>query len=222
MVEVIPLLISEAMGAGIHADYILFDSWFSSPKVIRSMKALGLDVVAMVKKSSKVHYRFQGEQLSCKDIFARCKHRRGCSRYLLSVPVELAGTDSDPDPIGARLVFVRNRSNRKDYLVLLTTDITLSEDEIIRLYGKRWDIEVFFKTCKSVLKLTGECRSLSYDAMCTQTAVVFLRYMGHPGGQGPALRRAAVLPGSRRAGGHFVCGCFREIATFSHKTAGGI
>ncbi|MCI6227965.1 MAG: hypothetical protein MR636_04435 [Clostridiales bacterium] len=49
-------------------NYVLFDSWFSSPKVIRSMKALGLDVVAMVKKSSKIHYRFQGQMCSCKDI----------------------------------------------------------------------------------------------------------------------------------------------------------
>ena len=38
-------------------------------------------------------------------------------------------------------------------------------------------IEVFFKTSKSVLKLTDECRSISYDAMCAQTAIVFARYI---------------------------------------------
>ncbi len=174
--EVIPELISDAMEAGIHANYVLFDSWFSSPKVIRSMKELGLDVVAMVKKSSKIHYRFQGQMRSCKDIFQSCKHRRGRSRYLLSVPVEI-GAEDDTAPIAAKLVFVRNRSNRKDYLVLLSTDTSLTEDEVIQLYGKRWDIEVFFKTCKSVLRLTKECRSLSYDAMCAQTAIVFTRYL---------------------------------------------
>lgn len=165
------------MEAGIRANYVLFDSWFSSPKVIRSMKELGLDVVAMVKKSSKIHYRFQGRTCSCKEIFRCCKHRRGRSRYLLSVSVEICGGDEDAAPIASKLVFVRNRSNRKDYLVLLSTDTSLTEDEVIALYGKRWDIEVFFKTCKSVLKLTKECRSLSYDAMCAQTAVVFMRYM---------------------------------------------
>ena len=61
--------------------------------------------------------------------------------------------------------------------MLLSTDTSLTEDEIIQLYGKRWDIEVFFKTCKSVLKLTQECHSRSYDAMCVQTAIVFMRYM---------------------------------------------
>ena len=175
--EVISDLISEAQSAGIQADYVLFDSWFSSPKVIRSMREKNLDVVAMVKQSSKFHYAFQGEKLSCKEIYARCKKRRGRSRYLLSVPIEIGGGEPEATPIPAKLVFVRNRSNRKDYLVLISTDTTLTEDEIIQLYGKRWDIEVFFKTSKSVLHLTGECRSLSYDVMCAQCAIVFARYM---------------------------------------------
>ena len=75
------------------------------------------------------------------------------------------------------MVYVRNRNNRKDYLCLLSTDLSLEENEIIRLYGKRWDIEVFFKVCKSYLKLSRECHSLSYDAMTAHTAVVFTRYM---------------------------------------------
>lgn len=53
----------------------------------------------------------------------------------------------------------------------------MTENEIITIYGKRWDIEVFFKTCKSVLKLNSECHSLNYDAICAHTAIVFLRYM---------------------------------------------
>ena len=55
--------------------------------------------------------------------------------------------------------------------------IYLSEEEIIRIYGKRWQIEVFFKTCKSMLNLIGECHSLSYDALTAHTAIVFTRYM---------------------------------------------
>lgn len=66
---------------------------------------------------------------------------------------------------------------RKEYLCLISTDVTLSEEEIIRIYGKRWDIEVFFKVCKSYLNLSKECRSMSYDAMTAHTAVVFTRYM---------------------------------------------
>lgn len=63
------------------------------------------------------------------------------------------------------------------YLCIISTDTELDENESIRIYGKRWDIEVFFKVCKSYLHLSKECRSMSYDAMTAHTAVVFTRYM---------------------------------------------
>ena len=81
------------------------------------------------------------------------------------------------NPIPAKIVCVRNKANRKDWLAILCTNPDLSEEEIIRIYGKRWQIEVFFKTCKSMLNLIGECHSLSYDALTAHTAIVFTRYM---------------------------------------------
>lgn len=50
-----------------------------------------------------------------------------------------------------KVVYVRNRNKRKEYLCLISTDTNLDENETIRIYGKRWDIEVFFKVCKSYL-----------------------------------------------------------------------
>ena len=43
--------------------------------------------------------------------------------------------------------------------------------------GRGGDIEVFFKSCKSYLRLVKECRSTSYDALNAHTAIVFTRYM---------------------------------------------
>lgn len=60
---------------------------------------------------------------------------------------------------------------------MVCTNIEIDEDEIIRIYGKRWNIEVFFKVCKSYLRLAKECRALSYAAMTAQVAIVFTRYM---------------------------------------------
>ena len=79
--------------------------------------------------------------------------------------------------VPAKIVCVRNRSNRKDWLAIISTDMELDEKEIIRIYGKRWDIEVFFKTCKQMLKLESECKSLSYDALTAHVSIVFTRYM---------------------------------------------
>lgn len=71
---------------------------------------------------------------SCKDIFCSCKHRHGRFRYLLSVPIKICGEVAAP--IAAKPVFVRYCNNRKDYLVLLRTDPSMTEDKIITLYGK--------------------------------------------------------------------------------------
>ena len=159
--EVMLELLTSALKAGIKAKYVLFDSWFCEPKQILRIKEMGLDT----------------QRLNIKQIYSRNRKRPGRSKYLLSVEVELGGRTAGEPRIPARLVYVRNRAKKKDWLAIICTDMTLSEDEIIRIYGKRWDIEVFFKTCKSYLKLLTECHSLSYDALTAHVTVVFVRYI---------------------------------------------
>lgn len=75
-------------------------------------------------------------------------------------------------------IYNKNKKRRRRSRYLLSVMVYVVKDgEIIRIYGKRWDIEVFFKVCKSHLNLSRECNSLSYDAMTAHTAVVFSRYM---------------------------------------------
>ena len=88
--------------------------------------------------------------MTVKQIFAVCKKRRGRSKYLLSVSVKIhvKHEDDSEETAAAKIVCVRNRHNRKDWIALISTDVNLSEEEIIRLYGLRWDIEVFLKNYK--------------------------------------------------------------------------
>jgi hypothetical protein len=171
--EAMLTLLDTAVASGLSADYVLFDSWFSNPAQVTAIKSRNMDVITMIKKSSRIKYSYNGEQLNIKEFYARNKKRRGRSKYLVSIDV-MVGKES---PIPAKIVCVRNRANRKDWLAFLCTNPDISEEEIIRIYGKRWQIEVFFKTCKSMLNLIGECHSLSYDALTAHTAIVFTRYM---------------------------------------------
>ena len=166
-------LLKSARSAGHRADYVLFDTWFSSPAQLIAVKKLGLDSIAMIKKSNRIYYEYKDEQCSIKKIFGICKKRPGRSRYLLSVNVMIGKDQKVP----AKIVCVRNKKNRKDWIAFICTNPNLSEDEIIRIYGKRWQIEVFFKTCKTYLNLITECHSLSYDALTAHTAIVFSRYL---------------------------------------------
>ena len=132
------------------------------------------EVVAMAKKTEKIHYLHEGVMQDVKAIYKGHRKQRGRSKYLLSVEAAVCKGD---EYLPVRLVFVRNRNNRKDWLVLVTTDLSLTEEEVIRIYGKRWGIEVFLKACKSYLRLEKDCRALSYDAMTAHVSVVFARYM---------------------------------------------
>ena len=138
--EVMIDLVKTAQLSGVSAKYVLFDSWFSSPKTITALKTdCGLDTIAMVKKSSKIQYGYQDGRYNIKEIYRQCKKRRGRSRYLLSVDITVGD-----EAIPAKIVCVRNISRKKDWLAIICTNTTISEEEIICIYGKRWDIEVFF------------------------------------------------------------------------------
>ena len=103
------------------------------------------------------------------------KKRRGRSKYLLSVVVSIQ--NSAGERMDARIVYVRDTAKKKKWIAFLSTDLELSEEQIIALYGKRWSIEVFFKTCKFYLRFTGEFQQISYEAITAHTSIVAIRYM---------------------------------------------
>jgi len=76
-----------------------------------------------------------------------------------------------------KLVYVKNRNKKQDWLVILSTDCSLDNEEIIRTYGNRWKIEVFFKSTKSLMKLGSEFQGRSYDMMISHTTIVMTRYI---------------------------------------------
>lgn len=53
-------LLKKALNAGFSADYVLFDTWFSSPAQLVAVKELGLDSIAMIKKNPRVYYEYEG------------------------------------------------------------------------------------------------------------------------------------------------------------------
>jgi hypothetical protein len=176
--DVLLMMLKAALYAGISTKYVLFDAWFSYPVTIIKINALRLHVVGRVKDTTKLKYIIKGEKKTARQIFKENRKRRGKSRYLLSVDVALYSEENkEIVSIPAKLVYVRNRQKRNAWIAIVCTDTSLNEDDIIALYGKRWDIEVFFKICKSYLKLTGEFQQLSYGALIAGTTIVMLRYM---------------------------------------------
>ena len=162
-------MVNRALKAGLTARYLLMDSWFTMPATVTSLAGL-IPVIGMVKKIRTVHYRFQGQSLDLMAIYRRLKKRPGRAKILASAVVTLSSG------LPCKLVFIRDRNNG-DWLAIMSTDIDLPDKEIVRIYGKRWDIEVFFKMIKQHLRLAKEIQCRDFDALIGHTSIVFMRYM---------------------------------------------
>ncbi|ATW24797.1 transposase [Candidatus Formimonas warabiya] len=160
----------------IPAKFVLFDSWFTMPKTVIRVKKEHRDVIGMIRITEKVHYQYQGQWQNVKDIYQRIK-LSDSKNIIGSACIKLREDKSAPSDefIDARIVFIKDRRS-DNWLALLCTDLSVSEEEIVRIYGKRWDIEVFFKVCKSYLSLAKEYQGRSYDMQVATTSIVFLRY----------------------------------------------
>ena len=162
------LLINNALNAGIKADYVLMDTWFTTEPMIKEILKAGMDAIGMVKQL-KQRYTYQGKQYTLSELKRFVSFAGARNIFGSLVVTTKAG-------IPVKIVFVRNRNKKSECLYILSTDASLEDAEIVRIYGNRWSIECFFKSSKSFLKLGTEFQSHNYGAMVSHTAIVFTRY----------------------------------------------
>ena len=171
MPRVVDSLVKQSLAAGMQADYLLLDSWFTYAPLLSSITALGLPVIGMVKATSQ-RYQTEKRSVDLKELYCLAQPVNGASSNILRSIV----TAMKPG-IAVKIVFVRHQQKKNEWLAILSTDTTLTETEIIRIYGMRWDIETFFKCVKSLLRLQKEFQGRSYDMLVSHTTVVFARYI---------------------------------------------
>lgn len=167
---VIPGMLERALQAGVSADYVLLDTWFTQQPLIQSIVELGLDVIGMVKATNQ-RYLVNNQKLSLKELYKVAAPVSGKKGIMRSIQTTMA------NGVQVKVVFIQHRNKKSEWLAILSTDCTLSEQEIVRIYGMRWDIEVFFKTTKSLLRLQKEFQGMSYDLLISHTTIVFSRYI---------------------------------------------
>lgn len=163
------LLVKRALHAGILADYVLMDTWFTTEPLLNALLETGMDSIGMVKQL-KQRYLYQGKEYTLPQLRKFMKYKTSGNIFGSLLVKTRSG-------IPVKIVVVRNRNKKSECLYLLSTDCSLSEAEIVRIYGNRWSIEVFFKASKSYMKLGTEFQSRSFDAMISHTTIVFTRYI---------------------------------------------
>ncbi len=182
------MMIERAIDNGFTARYVLFDSWYAWPAVIKKVRAIkdDLHVICRLKENpSKYHY--QGKRYRLSELYQKVKSqlKKDNKTGLLLKRVTVKLPDCDEESV---IVFAKGyREPKKDNLngkkktkeskwdAFLSTDTRLHASSIIKKYIKRWPVEVCFKECKQLLGL-GKEQGNSFNAQVFSTTAAFMRY----------------------------------------------
>lgn len=116
------------LSSGIYASHVLMDSWFTFPKLLTQLTDIGTHVIGMVKKN-KPKYLYLGKIYHLEELYQRSTEESRDTTVISPISVKFQ------TGIPVRLVFVRNRNKRGAWLAIMTTDMSLSSQEIVKLYG---------------------------------------------------------------------------------------
>ena len=105
--------------------------------MIKSILSKGLDVIGMVKQLNQ-RYNYKGNAYTLPEL-QRFVRFDGAGNIFGSLCV------TTKNGIPVKIVFVRNRNKKSECLYLLSTDCSLPDAEVVRIYGNRWSINVFSK-----------------------------------------------------------------------------
>lgn len=162
-------MLKQTLSSGINADYVLMDTWFTTEPFIQKINALGLDVIGMVKQLRQ-RYEYNGRLLNLRKLFQAIPNKKRGDIICSAIVKTKRG-------ITCKIVFIRNRNCKRDYLAILSTDISLDDCEIVRLYARRWLIETCFRAQKQYFKLGTETYARDYDNLISFVSVASIRFI---------------------------------------------
>jgi hypothetical protein len=181
-------MIQRAVNTGILPGYVLFDSWYSWPWFIQSIRNIHRKIHVVCRlKDSNVHYWYNGRKYRLSGLYKKIRDgfKKDTRTGLLLKRVKVTLPDSDEPVVivfskgyqEPELESANGRKKKKEpsWVAFLCTDTSLHSSSIIKKYIQRWPIEVCFKECKQMLGL-GKDQSNDFNGQVNASSLSFLRY----------------------------------------------
>jgi len=165
-------MVDRAWQAGIDAAFVLFDSCFAHDDVICKICNSGYNVICRLKRG-RVKYKYQGHKYTLKQLWQKVAKKQTSFIYNFRVKGVCLNV-ALPKTGDVRILFISD--GKKNWHVLLSTDIELGASEILSYYARRWAIEIFFKDAKQMLYM-GKEQSNTFDATVACYSMVMIRYL---------------------------------------------
>lgn len=180
--EMFGVMLRRATRKGINAKYCIADSWFANKKNIKAVKEEGLVGIFRMKRGN-LKYLFNGKMYNLIELYFLLRRRfrkNGKSKwktFSAKVKMNLSEDNKNEEWIDLKLVFSAPKNQKKDqWAAFVSTDCTMSNEDILRIYVLRWSIEVYFKEIKQNMGFLAE-QSWSYVSHYASIHLAALRYM---------------------------------------------
>jgi len=159
-----------------HKVYVLFDSWYASKRLIKFCRRQQWHVICAIKSNrliNKVGVSQYNQTLKHRPyeritLEAVDEHRKAPRYYTRNIQGYL---EDLAEPVHA--IISKKRPGDKFPKYFVCTDLTLSAQQVLRYYQKRWCVEVDNLYLKNALGL-GDFRLQSFEAIEKWFAVVVL------------------------------------------------
>jgi len=167
-------MVKRAVKSGIYADYLLVDSWYSKPVFIKEMNELGLKVISRIANNNKI-WNFTTKEKTLTAIYNKFKklksektgkHGKKIKFKYFSVVVEHKNAGK------IKVVFIKTQDN---LIPIASTDLEISDEEIIEIYKRRWDIEQGYKELREYFGF-GKEENRIYEALIARISLSFFTY----------------------------------------------
>ena len=166
-------MLKRALSSGIYADYLLVDSWYPKPNFIKEVRDNGLDTIARVAKSNRI-WQFSGKYKTLEALYNHEKQNKTSKLgNYNSIKYSYVSTITTHKTLGrVKIVFIRTKEN---LIPIFSTNIHLSDLEIINTYKKRWNIEQGYKDLREYFQF-GKEENRIYEALIARITLSFLAY----------------------------------------------
>jgi hypothetical protein len=167
-------MVKRAVKSGIQADYLLVDSWYSKPVFIQEMNKLGLRVISRMANNNKI-WNFIGKEKTLESIYNKFKalkivkpgkHGKKIKFTYFSAVVEHKTAGK------LKIVFIKTKEK---LIPVVSTNLTISDEEIIEIYKRRWDIEQGYKELREHFGF-GKEENRIYEALIARITLSFFTY----------------------------------------------
>ena len=167
-------MIKRAIKSGIYADYLLVDSWYSKPVFIKEMNDLGLRVISRIANNNKI-WNFTDKEKTLNAVYEKHKKIKNekAGKYGKKIKFKYFSVIVEHKNAGKiKIVFIKTFEN---LIPIASTDLDISDEEIIEIYKRRWDIEQGYKEIREHFGF-GKEENRIYEALIARITLSFFTY----------------------------------------------